>query len=68
MHQRFRRQRQHDHRCHRERAEGVGAAIDHHGDQHHRRHEERSLRRDLGAGQQKIKRGGGKGRGGPTIS
>jgi hypothetical protein len=36
MHQHFRRERQYDHRRYRERAEGAGATIDHHGDQHHR--------------------------------
>ena len=60
MHQRFRRDRKHDHRRYRQRAEGHGAAVDHDSDQHHRRHEERALRRDLGAGQQEIEQGGGK--------
>ena len=63
MHQRFRRHRQHDHRRYRQRPECHGAAVDHHRDQHHRRHEERALGRHFGARQQKIKRGGGKGRG-----
>jgi hypothetical protein len=56
MHQRFRRDRQHDHRGDRQRAERHGAAVDHDGDQHHRRHEERALRRDFGARQQQIER------------
>ncbi len=58
MHQRLRRDRQHDHRGDRQRAERDGAAIDHDRDQHHRRHEERALGRDLGAGQQEIERRG----------
>ena len=68
MHQRLRRQHQHDHRGHRQRAERHRAAVDHDGDQHHRGHEERALGRDLGAGQQQIERGGGKGcRGRPFL-
>jgi hypothetical protein len=58
MHQRLRRDRQHNHRCHRERAECHGAAVDHDGDQHYGRHEERALGGDFGAGQQQIKGGG----------
>ena len=51
-----------------QRAERHGAAVDHDGDQHHRRHEERALRRDLGARQQQIERGGDqRGRGRPFL-
>ena len=63
MHQRLGRQRQHDHGRHRERAECHGATIDDDRDQNHRRHEERTLGRDVGAGQQQIKGGGGQRRG-----
>ena len=56
MHQRFRRHRQHDHGCDRERAKRNGAAVDHDRDQHHGRHEERALRRDFRARQQQIER------------
>jgi len=55
MHQRLRRQRQHDHGRHRERTERHGATVDDDHDQHHRRHEKRALGRDVAAGQQQIK-------------
>ncbi|GCC47507.1 hypothetical protein chiPu_0031677, partial [Chiloscyllium punctatum] len=54
MHQRLRRDREHDQRRHRQRSEGDGAAVDDHRDQHHGRHEERPLGRDLRARQQQI--------------
>jgi hypothetical protein len=60
MHQRLRRQRQHDHGRYRKRTERHGATVDHDSDPHYRRHEERSLRRDVAAGQQQIKGCGGK--------
>ena len=60
MHQRLRRDREHDHRGDRQRAESDGAAVDHDRDQNYGRHEERTLRRHLGAGQQKVERGGDK--------
>jgi hypothetical protein len=63
MHQRLRRQRQHDHGRYRERSECHGATVDDDRDQHHRRHEERSLRRDVGAGQQQIKQSSSQRRG-----
>jgi hypothetical protein len=61
MHQRFRRDCQHDHRRYRQRPERHGAAVDHDRDQNHRRHEERALGRYFRAGQQQIERSGGKG-------
>ena len=52
MHYRFRRDRKHDHRRYGEGAKGHGATVDNHGDQHHRGHKKRALRRDFSAGQQ----------------
>jgi hypothetical protein len=49
VHQRLRRDHQHDQGCDRKRAEGDGPAIDHDGDQHHGCHEERTLGRNFGA-------------------
>jgi len=57
MHQSFRRERQHDHRGDGQRTKRDGTAVDDDGDQDHRSHEERALRRDFGARQQQIKRG-----------
>jgi hypothetical protein len=56
----FRRDRKHEHRRDRECAEGDRAAVDHDGDQDHRRHEKRALGRDLGARQQQIEQRRGK--------
>jgi hypothetical protein len=58
MHQRFRRDQEHDHGRHRERAEGDRAAIDHDRNQHDGRHEERSLGCDFRAREQEVKGGG----------
>ncbi|MGY2806579.1 hypothetical protein ACVIHI_002777 [Bradyrhizobium sp. USDA 4524] len=68
MHQRLRRDREHDQRRHRQRPEGDRAAVDDHGEQHHGGHEERPLRRDLRARQQQIeRRGDQRGRRGPFL-
>jgi hypothetical protein len=56
MHQRFRRDPEHDQGGDRQRTEGDGAAIDHDRDQHHRGHEERALGRHFRARKQQIKR------------
>ena len=64
MHQRFRREREHDHRRERQRAEGDRLPVGHHREQYHRRHEERALRRHLRAGQQEIEQRRDKGSGG----
>jgi hypothetical protein len=61
MHQRLRRQHQHDHGGDRQRPEGYRTTVDQDRDQHHRRHEERTLAGDVTAGQQQIEGGGGKG-------
>ena len=68
MHQRFRRDCQHDQGRDRKRAKRDRPAIDHHRDQHHGRHEERALGGHFRARQQQIERGGGERRRPPTIS
>jgi hypothetical protein len=55
MHQRFRRDPEHDQGRDRERTEGDGAAVDHDSDQHHRGHEERALGHHFRAREQQIK-------------
>ncbi len=59
MDQRFRRQQQHDQCRDRQRPKSDRLPVDYHGDQHHRGHQKRALRRDLGSGQRQIERGGG---------
>jgi hypothetical protein len=49
MHDRFRREQHHAERREREIAQRQRRAVDHHGDEHDRRHDEGALRRDLRA-------------------
>jgi hypothetical protein len=63
MNQRLRRERQYDHGRHRQGAECHGATVDNDRNQHDGGHEKRTLGRDVAAGQQQIKGGGGQRRG-----